>query len=134
MSPCGTFDSSFYVSSQEIKRGLESYGTLTSTSKPPVGAGPARYFNLPGARGMMGFISPVSSHFCPECNRLRLTADGKMRPCLFSREEEDVREILRSNEEDEPVLEAIRLSLAKKPRDHGGFKSPSGRTMSQIGG
>jgi len=134
MSPCGTFDSSFYVSSQEIKRGLESYGPLISASQPPVGAGPARYFSLPGARGMMGFISPVSSHFCPECNRLRLTADGKMRPCLFSREEDDVREILRNNEEDEPVLEAIRQSLAKKPRDHGGFKAPSGRTMSQIGG
>ncbi len=134
MSPCGAFDSSFYVSAEEIRRGLEGYGPLTSTSQPPVGAGPARYFSLPGARGMMGFISPVSSHFCPKCNRLRLTADGKMRPCLFSREEDDMREILRNNDEDEPVLEAIRLSLSKKPQDHGGFKEKSGRTMSQIGG
>jgi cyclic pyranopterin phosphate synthase len=133
MSPCGVFDSSYYVSAEEIKRRLANYGDLTS-SRPPVGAGPARYFSLPGARGMMGFISPVSSHFCPECNRLRLTADGKMRPCLFSQDEDDVREILRGSKDDAPVLEAIRLSLAKKPRDHGGFPQPSGRKMSQIGG
>jgi len=133
MSPCGVFDSSYYVSAEEVKKRLTSYGDLIS-AQPPVGAGPARYFSLPGARGMMGFISPVSSHFCPECNRLRLTADGKMKPCLFSQHEDDVREILRGGKDDAPVLEAIRLSLSRKPRDHGGFKTPTGRKMSQIGG
>ncbi|MBN2026701.1 MAG: GTP 3',8-cyclase MoaA [Actinobacteria bacterium] len=133
MSPCGVFDSSYYVSAEEVKNRLAGYGDLTS-AQPPVGAGPARYFSLPGARGMMGFISPVSSHFCPECNRLRLTADGKMKPCLFSQDEDDVREILRNSQDDAPVLEAIRLSLSKKPRDHGGFKVQSSRKMSQIGG
>jgi len=133
MSPCGVFDASFYVSAEEIKSRLAAFGELKS-SEPPVGAGPARYFSLPGARGMMGFISPVSSHFCPECNRLRLTADGKMRPCLFSHDEDDVRLILRKSNDDKPVLEAIRLSLSKKPRDHGGFPESSGRSMSQIGG
>jgi cyclic pyranopterin phosphate synthase len=133
MSPCGVFDNSYYVSAEEIKRRLADFGDLQS-SRPPVGAGPARYFSLPGARGMMGFISPVSSHFCPECNRLRLTADGKMKPCLFSQDEDDVREILRSSDEDAPVLDAIRLSLSRKPRDHGGFTKTSNRKMSQIGG
>lgn len=133
MSPCGVFDKSFYVSAEEIKRRLAAYGEL-KVSEAPTGAGPARYFRIQEARGLIGFISPVSSHFCPECNRLRLTADGKMKPCLFSHEEDDVREILRSNREDGPVLDAIRLSLAKKPRDHGGFSDSSGRTMSQIGG
>lgn len=134
MSPCGMFDDSYYVSAEEIKRRLGESGELARSDMPPMGAGPARYYSLRGARGTLGLISPVSSHFCPECNRLRLTADGKMKPCLFSREEDDVREILRGSSADGPVLDAIRLSLAKKPRDHGGFPEPSGRSMSQIGG
>ena len=56
-----------------------------------------------------------------------------MQPCLFSREEDDVREIRRGSSSDEPVLKAIRLSLAKKPRDHGGFAESPVRSMSQIG-
>jgi cyclic pyranopterin phosphate synthase len=133
MSPCGVFDHSYYVSAEDVKRRLGEFGEMREC-EPPVGAGPARYFKLPGSRGMMGFISPLSSHFCPQCNRLRLTADGKMKPCLFSSEEEDIRHILRSNRDDGLLLEAIRLSLAKKPRDHGGLKEKSARTMSQIGG
>lgn len=133
MSPCGVFDKSYYVSAEAIKSRLGEFGEMRG-SEPPVGAGPARYFSLPGARGLMGFISPVSSHFCPDCNRLRLTADGKMKPCLFSREEDDIREILRTRREDGPILEAIRASLSKKPRDHGDLKDSPGRTMSQIGG
>jgi GTP 3',8-cyclase len=134
MSPCGMFDGSYYVSAEEIKRRLGVSGELTRSDLPPFGAGPARYYSLRGARGTIGFISPVSSHFCPECNRLRLTADGKMKPCLFSREEDDVRDILRGSTDDAPVLAAIRRSLAKKPRDHGGFPDSPGRSMSQIGG
>jgi GTP 3',8-cyclase len=134
MSPCGTFDDSYYVSAEEIKSRLVEHGGLTRLKEPPLGAGPARYYTLQGARGSIGFISPVSSHFCPQCNRLRLTADGKMKPCLFSQDEDDVRDILRNSRDDEPVLEAIRRTLAKKPRDHGGFPKPSGRSMSQIGG
>ncbi len=133
MSPCGVFDKSYYVSAEDIKTRLAGFGELRG-SEPPPGAGPARYFSLPGTRGLIGFISPVSSHFCPDCNRLRLTADGKMKPCLFSSQEDDIREILRNHSEDEPILEAIRTSLAKKPRDHGNFKGSPGRTMSQIGG
>ncbi|MEW6555634.1 MAG: GTP 3',8-cyclase MoaA [Actinomycetota bacterium] len=134
MSPCGMFDGSYYVPAEEIRKRLGESGELTRSDLPPVGSGPARYYSLRGARGTIGFISPVSSHFCPECNRLRLTADGKMKPCLFSREEDDVRDILRNSTDDAPVLEAIRRSLAKKPRDHGGFPESPGRSMSQIGG
>jgi cyclic pyranopterin phosphate synthase len=133
MSPCGVFDKSYYVSAEDIKTRLREFGDLKA-SEPPQGAGPARYYRLPGARGLMGFISPVSSHFCPSCNRLRLTAEGKMKPCLFSEEETDMREILRNNREPGPVLAAIQACLAEKPRDHGGLDGPTGRTMSQIGG
>lgn len=134
MSPCGMFDDSYYVSAEDIMARLAEHGDLTRAQLPPLGAGPARYYTLPGARGSIGFISPVSSHFCPQCNRLRLTADGKMKPCLFSRDEEDVRDVLRNSSDDAPVLEAIRRTLAKKPRDHGAFPRSPGRTMSQIGG
>ncbi len=134
MSPCGMFDDSYYVSARDIMRRLSEHGELTRSHLPPLGAGPARYYTLRGARGSIGFITPVSSHFCPQCNRLRLTADGKMKPCLFSQDEDDVREILRSTTDDGPVLEAIRRTLAKKPRDHGGFPQSPGRSMSQIGG
>jgi cyclic pyranopterin phosphate synthase len=132
MSPCGQFDESFYVSADDIRQGLERFGRLEE-AEAPVGAGPARYFRLAGTQGLIGFISPISSHFCPNCNRLRLTADGKMKTCLFSNEEDDIRELLRSGSEDDRVLETIRSSLDRKPRDHGELASP-GRTMSQIGG
>jgi cyclic pyranopterin phosphate synthase len=132
MSPCGQFDESFYVSAEDVSKGLERFGSLEE-AQAPVGAGPARYFKLAGAQGLIGFISPISSHFCPNCNRLRLTADGKMKTCLFSSEEQDIREIIRSGASDERVIETIRSSLNRKPRDHGELASP-GRTMSQIGG
>ena len=59
------------------------------------GNGPARVFRLPDAKGTLGFITPVSQHFCPTCNRLRLTADGKLRPCLLAEGEVDVMGALR---------------------------------------
>lgn len=133
MSPCGAIDASFFVSNREIQARLQKHAEMEEAVPPP-GAGPARYFRLPGARGLVGFISPMSSHFCPECNRIRLTADGRMKPCLFSREEVDIREILRSGENDEKIRRAILQALEKKPRDYGSLASFSNRTMSQIGG
>ena len=62
----------------------------------PTGSGPARTFRIPGARGTVGFISPLGEHFCENCNRLRLTSDGRLRACLVSREETSLREALRS--------------------------------------
>ncbi len=134
MSPCGVVDGSFYVPAERIREALERHGELRRC-EPPRGGGPARYFRLPGARGTIGFISPVSSHFCPQCNRLRLTADGKLKPCLFSPSETDLLVIMREGGGDADILAALRASLAAKPRDHGGLASGApGRTMSQIGG
>ena len=76
----------------------------TSDDDKPLGWGPARYYQFPGAEGTVGFISPLSRHFCSECNRLRLTADGKLRPCLFSDREVDVRTALREGGEDAVLL------------------------------
>ena len=98
----------------------------------PTGWGPARYFKFPGAMGTVGFISPLSRHFCSECNRLRLTADGKIRPCLFSDEEYDVRTALREGGKDD-VLSVLCEALGAKPDEHHD-KVGTERGMSQIGG
>ena len=98
----------------------------------PIGWGPARYFEFPGAKGTVGFISPLSRHFCSECNRLRLTADGKLRPCLFSDREIDVRTALREGGE-EAVYNCFLEALNLKPDEHHD-KVGTERNMSQIGG
>lgn len=98
----------------------------------PSGAGPAIYYRLPGAKGTVGFISAMSNHFCSSCNRLRLTADGKIRPCLFSDREIDVMEAIRS---DDPtaVDRAIEEAIGIKPDEHHEERGTE-RRMSQIGG
>ena len=98
----------------------------------PEGWGPARYFEFADAKGTVGFISPLSRHFCSECNRLRLTADGKLRPCLFSDEEFDAREALRSGD-DTAVRAVFAEALGAKPDEHHD-KVGTERGMSQIGG
>lgn len=98
----------------------------------PLGWGPARYFEFPNAQGTVGFISPLSRHFCSECNRLRLTADGKLRPCLFSDDEYDVRTALRAGD-DQAVRAVFAEALGAKPDEHHD-KVGTERSMSQIGG
>ncbi len=98
----------------------------------PGGWGPARYYRLPGAQGTIGVISPLSHHFCGECNRLRLTADGRLRPCLFSDHELDVRTVLRTGTDDD-VRALIGQALSDKPESHN-MRVGTERRMSQIGG
>ena len=97
----------------------------------PGGGGPAKYWKFPGAQGTVGFISAVSNHFCAQCNRLRLTADGKIRPCLFSDEEIDVKAALQGSDDD--VRAALYAALHVKPDAHH-HKEGTDRRMSQIGG
>lgn len=99
----------------------------------PVGWGPARYYAFPGAQGTVGFISPLSKHFCGECNRLRLTADGKVRPCLFSDKEFDMRAALRGGGGDAAIRGVFLAALGGKPDEHHG-RVGTERKMSQIGG
>lgn len=111
------------------------FGELEAVARDsaPGGWGPARYYRFPGALGTLGVISPLSHHFCGQCNRLRLTADGKLRPCLFSDEEIDVRELLRTGADDELLREVVRQALAAKPESHE-HRVGTRRRMSQIGG
>lgn len=99
-----------------------------------VGSGPARDFRLPGARGRIGFISPLGEPFCTGCNRLRLTADGNLRPCLLHDIEVPIRDALRRGED---LLPYFRQALAEKPIAHTlnqDHRPSSGRCMMQIGG
>jgi GTP 3',8-cyclase len=109
-------------------------GELVPVSREdaPGGWGPARYYRFADAPGTIGVISPLSRHFCAECNRLRLTADGKLRPCLFSDVEFDVRAALRTGT-GEDVRATIRAALATKPEGHA-MRIGTERRMSQIGG
>jgi len=109
-------------------------GELTPVvrSQGPSGWGPASYYTFPGALGTIGMISPLSHHFCGECNRLRLTADGRLRMCLFSDEELDARTVLRSGS-DEDVRALVRDALMRKPEGHEQRRGTT-RRMSQIGG
>jgi cyclic pyranopterin phosphate synthase len=80
--------------------------------------GPSKYFRLSGARGVIGFISALTHHFCGDCNRLRLTADGRLRPCLFSETEIDLLSALRGGAPDAEIERLLRLSIQIKPEGH----------------
>lgn len=111
----------------------EGIGELVPAGEEkPLGWGPAEYFHFPGALGTVGFISPLSRHFCSSCNRLRLTADGKLRPCLFSDTEYDLRSALREGTEDDQRAVFLQ-ALGAKPDEHHD-KVGTERGMSQIGG
>ena len=118
------------INEQALAAGL---GALVPAAKhKPSGWGPARYYEFEGAQGMLGFISPLSRHFCSECNRLRLSADGKIRPCLFSDNEYDVRFALSHGGKD-GVRELLCEAIGAKPDEHHD-KVGTERKMSQIGG
>ncbi len=122
-----------YYSVQEMQARLAPLGILPTSS--PVGNGPARSYTIPGALGTIGFISPLGDHFCQSCNRLRLTADGHLRPCLFSRDEVSVREALPSGA---GMIDLLQTAVALKPAGHhlelSALTSNSNRIMCQIGG
>ena len=95
--------------------------------------GVAQLYRLPGALGNIGLISPLTQNFCKGCNRLRLTADGRLKPCLHSREEISIKGL---NEEE--MAEAMRQAILKKPMQHGPLscaeRSQTTRQMNRIGG
>jgi GTP 3',8-cyclase len=123
------------VSVSDMRRVIESMGKL-EPAKVSVGNGPAKYFKLPSAAGTIGFITPVTEHFCYQCNRLRLTADGRLLPCLMSEDEIDTREALRSEATLEELKNLIEKAIERKPKEHhlAEGKSPKDRPFSQVGG
>ena len=121
------------VPSDEILRRLGSIAPLMPTIEPTRGNGPALYFRFTGALGTVGVITPMSHTYCGSCNRVRLTADGRLRTCLFGDEEVDLRTPLRDGLPLEPFF---REALAIKPREHHLLQMRVGglRALSQVGG
>lgn len=124
-----------FVPAAEMLRRVRAIGDLAPVTGP-AGNGPATYFRLPGAAGTVGVITPMSHNYCDRCNRMSLTADGRLRPCLFGDIETDLRGPLRAGDAIEPL---IRETLAIKPERHHlvqGSAAGSGGllALSQVGG
>ena len=129
-----TMDSQF-VPVSDMRKRLELLGEL-EPCLPGVGNGPAKYFRLPHAGGTIGFITPASEHFCFHCNRLRLTADGKLRPCLLADYEIDLKLPLRSGISSAGLKQLIGEAVTNKPLRHHlaeGY-TPKNRPFSRVGG
>jgi cyclic pyranopterin phosphate synthase len=119
----------------EVRALIEEHFPLEA--EPREAHSTARVYRFADGRGSIGFINPVSEPFCGDCNRIRLTADGKLRTCLFSLNETDLRAPLRAGASDDEVVEIIRAAVWRKELKHHvnepGFVQPM-RTMSAIGG
>ena len=125
-----------YIYTKELKEAISGLGELKPI-KNEWGSGPAKNFKLLNAKGVIGFISAVSDHFCAGCNRLRLTSDGKLRPCLFSDSEIDLKKALREGCDDDELQRLLLLGLQIKPEKHNINESDPNaieRPMSAIGG
>lgn len=121
------------VPMEEILQRLGRVAPLTPTDAPARSNGPARYYRFGGAQGSIGLITPMSHTYCASCNRVRLTADGRLRTCLFGDHEVDLRTPLRDGLPLEPFF---RTALAGKPREHALLQMRVGelRALSQVGG
>jgi cyclic pyranopterin phosphate synthase len=124
-----------YVSCQEVLSRLRSISEL-SPVVGPIGNGPATYFKFPEAKGTVGVITPMSHNFCDRCNRMRLTADGQLRPCLFGDIQTNLRDAIREGRDIVPLIEE---TLRIKPERHhliqGSMEGSGGLVaLSQTGG
>jgi cyclic pyranopterin phosphate synthase len=122
------------VPSDEILARIRAeLGPLERTEGPPRGNGPAAYWRLAGAAGSIGVITPMTHTYCGSCNRVRLTADGRLRTCLFGDHEVDLRTPLRAGL---PLAPFVRQALAEKPEAHALLARRNGglRALSQVGG
>ncbi len=132
----GLWEKDKCIPSSEVLEVISKIGPLEKMQFR--GKGPSRNYRIKGAAGVIGIISPISDHFCSDCNRLRLTADGKIRPCLFSDEVIDIKSAMRNGASDSEVEELFLLAIRVKPQGHtlnkNGAESNYIDTMSKIGG
>ncbi|MBM3500063.1 MAG: GTP 3',8-cyclase MoaA [Armatimonadetes bacterium] len=136
MGDVGLWSPQAVVSEAEARAAVERLGPLQPAPTPATSRG-GEAWRLPGARGTIAFISPVSHPFCGRCNRLRLTADGKLRPCLLSERAVDLRAVLRSGACDSYVRAAFAEAALGKPEGHHlteGATCPTSTPMAAIGG
>jgi GTP 3',8-cyclase len=121
------------VPSDEVLRRIATLGELTPGGGPARGNGPATYYTIGGGAGSVGVITPMTHTYCASCNRVRLTADGRLRTCLYGDHEVNLRDPLRAGEPLEPLF---RRALEEKPREHQLLQMQIGglRALSQVGG
>lgn len=121
------------VPSDEVLERVSALGALAPDGGPARGNGPAKYFRLPDAAGTVGIITPMTHTYCGSCNRVRLTADGRLRTCLYGDHEVNLRDPLRSGARLEPLF---RQALTEKPKEHHLLQMQVGglRALSQVGG
>jgi len=122
------------LSGEEIRAAIHAVFPLEPEPRAP--GSTARTFRFADGRGRIGFINPVSEPFCADCNRIRVTADGQLRTCLFSLRETDLRAVLRGGAADDELEQVLRDAVWRKELKHHigdrGFVQPD-RTMSAIG-
>jgi cyclic pyranopterin phosphate synthase len=135
LDPQHSWDRSEFVSGAEILKTLQQRWTLTA--EPRTGSAPADVWLVDGGPARVGVIASVTSPFCASCDRLRLTADGQLRTCLFARSETDLRGPLRAGATDADIVEILADAVRAKAAGHGindpDFLQPQ-RPMSAIGG
>lgn len=121
------------VPSEEVLRRVATIAPLEAASGPAKGNGPAKYYRLAGAAGTVGVITPMTHTYCGDCNRVRLTADGRLRTCLYGDHEVNLREPLRAGLGLEPLFVQ---ALAEKPKEHNLLQLKVGglKALSQVGG
>lgn len=121
------------VPSEDVLRRIATIGPLEPDTGPARGNGPAAYHRLRGAAGTVGVITPMTHTYCGSCNRVRLTADGRLRTCLYGDHEVNLRDPLRRGE---PLAPLFRQALADKPKEHALLQMQVGglRALSQVGG
>ena len=129
-----TGPASGYVPNAEVRSVIESQLWPLSSVDVPEAGGPAVYFKTQDAVGTIGFISGRSSVFCHDCTRLRLTSDGKIRPCLHADRSYDVKGLLRSGADDEAIRDLIRRALREKSRYTRTTATAEDFLMQSIGG
>ncbi|MBC7895404.1 MAG: GTP 3',8-cyclase MoaA [Cytophagaceae bacterium] len=120
------------VPSEEVLARVATVGPIEAVEGPR-GNGPAKYYRVAGGVGTIGVITPMSHTYCGSCNRVRLTADGRLRTCLYGDHEVNLRDPLRAGEPLEPLF---RQALADKPKEHNLLQMKVGglRALSQVGG
>lgn len=129
----------YYLPLSYVKEQAARMGLPLTPAEPPPGAGPAETFSLPGGKGTIGLIHPISRHFCASCNRLRLTAEGYLKSCLYWQDERSVRPALGDPVAMQELLQdVVRLKPEKhrmSPQQKPGLLNLQGmRGMSKIGG
>jgi len=134
LSPhCGPASDTYIPSAKLLERIEAGFGKLEPLTRPEQGQA-AKVYALPGGRGKVGFITPMSEPFCKWCKRMRLTPDGRLRACLTRELEIDVKGPLRSGASDADIRDLYQKAVDMKPRQDAACFSPTNRGMSQIGG